>query len=209
MTYDETATGPIMREEADPRLAALFAQPESGYAPDPKEKDVLWVYTSEEERREVARKLRQRVRAADDGAIRQAQSQFPQCPPGVLPPILPRVQFRRDANLLGQEVFTTGGASWDNFGAFGFNDAMTSLEFFDGQVVLFEHAGWQGHNLLLLPDITFTRQVVFEDGSHCVDSHDFRRVDNLGAFIMIKRTFWFDTSWNDQASSAHFIADGR
>jgi hypothetical protein len=116
------------------------------------------------------------------------------------------VDFRRDANITGQSVFTTGGASWNNFVPFNFNDAMTSLEFFDGQVVLFEHANWSGKNLLLLPDITFVRQVGFPDGSHCVDVHDFGRVNNLSAFVMIKRTLWWDTSWNDQASSAHFIS---
>src|SRR5688572_21940741 len=62
VTYDETENGPIMREGAAPRLVELLGHPEAGYAPDPRTKDLLWLYTSVKERQELARTLRGRPR---------------------------------------------------------------------------------------------------------------------------------------------------
>src|SRR3954454_22365351 len=159
-------------------VARLLDQPRSGLAPDTLEKDLLWLYTSDQERDEVSRTLRQRRLHRTVAAAPSPDGVQASCAAAVL------------------RLFTGsdyGGVNWDREGEFydpdlrgtGWNDELSSLSFLGDEVILYENPDGKGHSLALFSQIDADPiPVTTADGGESLCTQGIGQYPSLRKYLM-------------------------
>jgi hypothetical protein len=172
------------------RIQELLALPTAGLLPDPDDEKLFWIYTNEDEM--MAARADMQSRLGEDGVSRQ--SLVGTC--GALPS---SVALYEHVNFSGShqydeadEVAYVGG---------GFNDQASSVEFWNGDLVIYQDADFGGNSLYIAhqsqnfylgPHGDCT--VWEEHGSANLTSYRFFPNFPLGNF-----------TWNDQLSSYRIL----
>jgi hypothetical protein len=198
MTYDHGPDGPVMREGPDSaRIAALFAGSTSGYAADPLEPDLYWVYRDDGERDLILGQLRDRARGATLPA-EVLHDGVPSCGTEYL-------DVFRDGGYGGSFARRFGEHFEGDLRNIGFDNHISSLKFDGSQVVLYQHPGGGGRSLSFL--YQFEEHLFDGDPSgHCVRL--FGEVPSLRQFPLFPEQGPGPiTTWDNQASSLRLRAD--
>jgi hypothetical protein len=169
LSYDPGPQGPQLREGPDrARIAALLAGPSAGYAPDPVEGDLFWLYTSDEERDRLLPELRAKVKVELVPSSEIGPEEEASCGETM-------ISLFDGANF-GGEQFHRGGEQFDpDLRNIGFDNRISSMQWKGTQVILYQHLNFTGRN------ISFISQNEVGRGD-CVQS--FGEVANLRKFIM-------------------------
>jgi len=174
--------GPRLLEGPDDEwVAALFTPPRSGYAPDPVEPDIYWVYRDDEEREQVLADLRDRPKPARETAT-IGPDKLAFCPPSLT--------IFRETSYGGQSFFRSGEQADGDLRGIGWDNHISSLKFRGSQVILYEHTQWRGRSLSLPSDHYET-----------VCAQDYRDVPSLKNFILFWPGLGLPVTWDNQASS--------
>ena len=197
VTLEAGPEGPRLDGPDLPLITLLLSRPDSGFAPDTLEDDLLWLYANDQEREQVVQTLSQRKRKKM-----------------MLPPVPPKdgleascygtwVELYRNDNFGGDKSVVAGEFFDPDLRSTGWDNQISSLKFYGTQVLLYEHLDGKGHNLSLIPQYD-----VIGSGD-CVQ--EYGEFPSLGKFIMYWRPVFrgqVPVSWNDQATSM-MLLDAR
>jgi hypothetical protein len=201
VNYEPGPDGRLLREGSDSaRIAALLSGPTAGYAPDPVERDLFWLYANDEERDRLLPELRAKVKVEIIPSSEIGPDEEVSCGEAL-------ISLFDGANYGGQE-FHRGGEQFEpDLRNIGFDNRISSMKWNGTQVILYEHLNFGGRN------ISFISQ--FERGRHhppCIQS--FGEVANLRNYILYFGVGPFPgpggghVFWDNQATS-FLLLDAR